>query len=206
MSICASCGKSTCEHIGISGNPEETGSALASRPAQSLSANAAYVPAGPRVKEKSDGKSIAGPSVVYGAKGERGESGKDSIVPGPRGERGAQGERGEKGEPGVSNIPGPVGNTGERGPAGEKGERGEKGEVGPTGEHGPVGETGAPGRDSTVPGPTGPQGLEGLRGPQGKPGDISAAVANAERTAREVVREELAKLQLVLVQEIKAQL
>src|SRR6266550_55492 len=87
MSICASCGKSTCEHIGISGNPEETGSALASRPAQSLSANAAYIPAGPRVQEKSDGKSIAGPSVVYGAKGDRGDTG----ATGPEGKPGKAG-------------------------------------------------------------------------------------------------------------------
>jgi serine/threonine protein kinase len=47
-------------------------------------------------------------------------------------------------------------------------------------------------------------GREGLRGEQGRPGDISAAVANAEREARTVVREELAKVKAELLAELAA--
>ena len=37
-----------------------------------------------------------------------------------------------------------------------------------------------------IPGPVGPQGRDGVRGLPGKPGDISRAVVQAEREAREV--------------------
>jgi hypothetical protein len=123
-----------------------------------------------------------------GEKGERGEKG-DSII-------GPKGEHGEKGD----SIVGPIGPQGIQG---ERGERGEKGDsiIGPKGDQGAA---------SVIPGPVGPQGIEGLRGLPGKPGDIQLAIANAEREARSVVKQELteqlARLQLVMIAEIKKQI
>lgn len=50
---------------------------------------------------------------------------------------------------------------------------------------------------SGVPGRDGRDGV-GLRGPIGKPGDISAAVAQAEQEARNIVKEALAEIQVRL--------
>lgn len=69
-----------------------------------------------------------------------------------------------------------------QGPQGLQGERGEIGAQGMQGVCGPIG-------------PQGPQGPEGLRGAPGRPGDIAAAVAGAEREARNVIGEALAEIQ-----------
>ena len=68
-----------------------------------------------------------------------------------------------------------------------------QGDRGPQGERGETGSQGAQGVCGPI-GPQGPQGPEGLRGAPGRPGDIAAAVAGAEREARNVVNEALADL------------
>lgn len=102
--------------------------------------------------------------AIPGPKGDRGEPGRDGVN-GERGERGLQGltgqpgkdstvpgPRGEKGEPGAdSTVPGPAGPRGERGLQGPPGA--DSTVPGPPGPQGPQGE---PGADSTVPGPPGP--------------------------------------------------
>jgi hypothetical protein len=57
----------------------------------------------------------------------------------------------------------------------------------------------------SIKGDTGATGVEGLRGPTGKPGDISMAVANAEREARSIVQAELAKFRQEILAELSAQ-
>jgi hypothetical protein len=79
-----------------------------------------------------------------------------------------------------------------------RGQPGEKGDKGDRGETGPQGPQGAAGKDGEL-------GKEGLRGPQGKPGDISVAVANAEREARAIVQEELAKFSIEFMKVLKQQ-
>jgi hypothetical protein len=81
---------------------------------------------------------------------------------GTQGIQGRQGERGPQGQQGIQGVPGLQGEKGERGPQGERGLPGEKGE----------------------------QGRGGAPGPTGKPGNIDAAVANAEK----VVAAQLASL------------
>lgn len=121
----------------------------------------------------------------------------DLVLPrGPEGPRGPQGEQGLQGERG------PVGLRGEKGERGEHGESGLQGEQGPQGERGPAGPQGDRGPAGPI-GRNGADGKDGLRGPIGKPGDISAAVAQAEAEARNVVREEFAKFRqeiLALIQ------
>lgn len=119
-----------------------------------------------------EGNAVPGP---VGPRGERGEKG-DSI----RGEKGDPGERGATGEP--STIPGPQGPVGERG---EKGERGADSQVpGPRGEKGDSirGEKGDRGEK-------GEPGVSNIPGPQGRPGDISAAIWNAQEAAAQVFAE-----------------
>ena len=94
-----------------------------------------------------------------------GECGSQGAT-GPVGTPGRDGRDRINGKDGVSNIPGP------------------RGEVGPQGIPGPVGPVGPPG----------PTGAQGLRGPIGKPGDISAAVAQAKVEARHVAQEALAEI------------
>jgi hypothetical protein len=78
-----------------------------------------------------------------------GPAGKDSTVPGPRGETGPAGRNGRDG---VDGKDGKDGRHGERGPAGPQGEKGERGEP------------------SNVLGPQGPQGEIGPEGLRGLPG------------------------------------
>jgi hypothetical protein len=78
-----------------------------------------------------------------------GPAGKDSTVPGPKGDVGPAGRNGRDG---VNGKDGKDGRDGERGPAG------------PQGLQGPQGESGV----SNIPGPQGPEGPEGLRGLPGE--------------------------------------
>lgn len=83
------------------------------------------------------------------------------------GERGQAGAKGDKGEPGAaSTIPGPSGSAGANGKDSTvPGPAGSPGADGATGATGPQGPAGA---DSTVPGPTGPAGANGLNGSDGR--------------------------------------
>ena len=76
---------------------------------------------------------------VITIKGEDGKPGKDSTVPGPKGERGFPGPKGESGIPGrESTVPGPVG------PQGLSGEPGADGKDGADGADGKPGKNGSP--------------------------------------------------------------
>src|SRR6266699_228119 len=207
MSICASCGKSTCEHIGISGNPEETGSALASRPAGSLSANAAYIPAGPRVQEKSDGKSIAGPSVVYGAKGDRGDTG----ATGPEGKPGKAGRDAdvrEVVEAARQTMKSEFGNALSALQQIVVDELKHAGVIDSNGQAvliaGPAGRDGKNGADSLIPGPqgiigpAGRDGADGKVGPAGRDGkdaDVGAVIKAAKSGVNQFVEAKLSEFQ-----------
>jgi len=102
---------------------------------------------------------------VPGPKGERGEPGEDSTVPGPPGAAGEDstvpGPRGPAGE--SSTVPGPRGANGTDGK--DSTVPGPPGPVGPVGPVGPMGPAGPAGLDSTVPGPIGPMGPAGPAGP-----------------------------------------
>jgi len=109
------------------------------------------------------------------ALGPQGETGADSMVPGPIGETGPQGDTGvagPQGDTGTVGETGPQGDTGLAGPqgdtgtVGETGPQGETGVAGPQGDTGPIGETGPQGDTGTI-GETGPQGLQGLGGANG---------------------------------------
>jgi hypothetical protein len=95
-------------------------------------------------------RSLGGTPVV-GARGERGDPGPTSTVPGPQGPAGAPGSAGAPGP--VSTIPGPSGPPGPIGPSSTV-----------------PGPAGAPGADSTVPGPVGPVGSPGTAGQAGQAG------------------------------------
>ena len=129
-----------------------------------------------------------------GSQGEQGSAGRDASIEDIRRvvvevlssaeiRSACRGEAGRDGKD--SSVPGPPGTPGRDGVDGVSNIPGPRGEVGPQGIRG-------------LAGPVGPQGSpgpEGLRGPIGKPGDISAAVAQAEREARNIVREALAEIQ-----------
>ncbi|MBN3325895.1 CO6A6 protein, partial [Atractosteus spatula] len=102
-------------------------------------------------------------SSVPGEKGQSGQVGTpgDSGIDGGPGEKGSPGKTGNKGSPGSS---GPIGERGIRGPQGLKGDVGENG---PPGENGPKGPQGAPGKQ----GPEGSKGNPGERGRKGEPGE-----------------------------------
>jgi hypothetical protein len=89
------------------------------------------------------------PAKAFPAQGAQGPSGKDSVVPGPRGDQGPAGQ----------SIVGPPGQT----------------IVGPTGPQGPAGKDGL---DSTVPGPIGLRGEKGDPGDVTfiGPAEVEAAV------------------------------
>lgn len=69
-------------------------------------------------------------------KGEKGDTGADSTVPGPKGEKGDRGEKGDNGEQGIQGEKGIRGERGEQGPQGEKGKDGKNGEKGKDGVNG----------------------------------------------------------------------
>ena len=112
------------------------------------------------VREKS-------PDPIPGPRGERGEPGRDSTVPGPQGPPGRPGRDGED-----STVPGPPGPPGADstapGPPGRDGKDGAPGADGADstvpGPPGPAGPPGKDGKDSTVPGPEGPAGPAGRDG------------------------------------------
>jgi hypothetical protein len=110
--------------------------------------------------------------LEFNTKDLRGADGKDSVVPGPKGEQGSKGSKGEQGDSGDrgekgmdSAIPGPKGDEGPKGSKGEQGNSGDRGEKG---------------MDSTVPGskgdigPIGSKGDTGEKGPKGTKGDIGS--------------------------------
>lgn len=143
-----------------------------------------------------------------GKDGRDGRDGVDGVsnIPGPRGRDGRDGVDGRvvvgqvvgghfaaatvhvADDVQIIDLVVPRGGEGPRGPQGEQGLQGERGPQGEGGAQGPQGERGPPGPT----GRNGADGKDGLRGPQGKPGDISAAVAQAEAEARSVVEEALA--------------
>src|SRR6266576_1258772 len=107
-------------------------------------------------------------------------------IAGIAGERGPMGSTGERGPQGLQGVPGAIGPVGERGPAGES-IRGPQGDRGPQGLKGDAGEM-------------------GLRGGTGRPGDISMAVAAAEKEATIVARSEIKILASELRVEIMKEL
>jgi len=80
--------------------------------------------------------------LEFNTKDLRGADGKDSIVPGPKGEQGPKGSKGEQGNSGDrgekgmdSTVPGSkgdIGPIGSKGDTGEKGPKGTKGDIGST--------------------------------------------------------------------------
>ena len=80
--------------------------------------------------------------LEFNTKDLRGADGKDSVVPGPKGEQGPKGSKGEQGDSGDrgekgmdSTVPGPkgdIGPIGSKGDTGEKGPKGTKGDIGST--------------------------------------------------------------------------
>jgi hypothetical protein len=110
--------------------------------------------------------------LEFNTKDLRGADGKDSVVPGPKGEQGSKGSKGEQGDSGDrgekgmdSAIPGPKGDEGPKGSKGEQGNSGDRGEKG---------------MDSAIPGPKGDigpigsKGDTGEKGPKGTKGDIGS--------------------------------
>ena len=107
--------------------------------------------------------------IEFETKDLRGADGKDSAVPGPKGDiglKGNVGDPGEQGEKGMdSTVPGPKGDEGPKGSKGEQGDSGDRGEKG---------------MDSTVPGPKGDigpigsKGDIGEKGPKGTKGDVGS--------------------------------
>jgi hypothetical protein len=84
--------------------------------------------------------------AMFCVKGVKGDPGKDSTVPGPKGEKGDS-VKGDKGDPGVQGIPGK--DSVVPGPRGERGEKGDRGERGNDGE--------------SIVGPMGPAGKDGVK-------------------------------------------
>ncbi len=91
-------------------------------------------------------------------RGEQGEPGADSTIPGPAGPAGED-----------SIVPGPPGPQGPQGIQGGQGPQGPQGPQGVQGVQGPKGDTGATGSQGAQ-GPAGPQGNPGPQGPQGPQG------------------------------------
>ena len=106
-------------------------------------------------------------TVSEAIKGDKGNDGADSTVPGPQGEKGDQGERGLQGERGMKGDTGLKGDKGDTGSTGLQGLQGSKGDTGLTGAKGDQGIQGLKGDT----GERGLQGLQGDRGLQGEKGD-----------------------------------
>lgn len=124
---------------------------------QELAKKEDTVPSFPEVQKIS----LEGVSVVT----LRGEPGRDSTVPGPRGMEGPPGKD--------STVPGPIG---PQGPAGKDSKI-----------PGPPGPEGTPGKDSKVPGPAGPQ------GPAGSPdtGEEIIEKINADKSKKLIRKEKV---------------
>lgn len=102
-------------------------------------------------------------------RGEAGRNGKDSTVPGPRGSCGPEGLRGPVGDsPTEHELRTLIRQVIDENPEQFRG---------------PIGHAGRDGKDAV-----------GMRGPQGKPGDISAAAAQAEAEAKSIVKEALVEI------------
>lgn len=98
------------------------------------------------LKSKAVGEDAYHIAVDNGFKGTEKEwleslKGKDSTVPGPKGDKGETGPQGLQGVQGVQGPAGPVGPQGPQGPKGETGPQGPKGDAGPQGPQGTDGKS-----------------------------------------------------------------